>query len=703
MRHRAAGWVLLALTGLLSVPSLWIAATNPAPAVPVRTSLEAQTSLALVSMVVVITLTFSLVGAVIVSNRPGNGLGWLFTAGGVFVALVMLSFTYGYRAIAADPGSLPAGRFGAWLGDIMYVPVLGLFSVFLFLLFPDGHLRTRAHRRTAIVASIGIGLGTLGGILEPTLADYRGIATPLELEISPVVSWTFLALGFAMLLGTVAASITLLVRRLRRAIGQERDQLRILVFASVVASVMFLPSFVLPLFLDWFQTQAAWAIAGAGVLLVPVSVGVAILRHRLLDIDVVIRRTVIVALLGAFITAVYVAIVVGVGTLVGNRASPVLSAAAAALVALAFQPVLRRARRVANRLVYGERATPYEVLSALADRMGETYGVSDLLPRIARVVAEGTGARRTAVWLRVGEELRAAAVWPTGDAMPVVSVPGDRLPPLPTGHAVPVRHQGELLGALSLDKLAEEPLSSTEEKLLGDVASQSGLALRNVRLTEELRELVEELRASRQRLVKVQDQERRKLERDIHDGAQQQLIALQVKQRLAEQLAQSDPATAKELLRQLQTETSQALEELRDLARGIYPPLLADEGLPAALGAQARKAGMRVEVKWNEVGRFPQEVEATVYFCCLEALQNAAKYAEASAIRITLGTTDGELTFEVADDGQGFDPATGARGTGLQNMTDRLDAIGGSLQITSAPGDGTRVLGRIPIREVATA
>ncbi|HEX6331582.1 MAG TPA: ATP-binding protein, partial [Actinomycetota bacterium] len=135
----------------------------------------------------------------------------------------------------------------------------------------------------------------------------------------------------------------------------------------------------------------------------------------------------------------------------------------------------------------------------------------------------------------------------------------------------------------------------------------------------------------------------------------------------------------------------------------IYPPLLADQGLPAALRAQARKATLAADVRADGVGRYPQEVEATVYFCCLEALQNAGKYAGASSVRITLEAGDGAFTFEVADDGRGFDPSATARGSGLQNMSDRLEAIGGSLEIASAPGEGTRVRGRIPVGEAETA
>jgi signal transduction histidine kinase len=237
---------------------------------------------------------------------------------------------------------------------------------------------------------------------------------------------------------------------------------------------------------------------------------------------------------------------------------------------------------------------------------------------------------------------------------------------------------------------AADPMNPAKEKLVGDLAAQAGMVLRNVRL-------VEDLRMSRQRLVAAQDEERRRLERNIHDGAQQQLVALAVKARLAGQFAGRDPAKAAELLVQIEAETQTALEDLRDLARGIYPPLLADRGLVAAIEAQSRKGQLRVAVDAEDLGRFTADVEATVYFCTLEALQNVAKYAAADRTVIRLVRANGSLSFEVQDDGRGFDPDAVASGSGLQGMADRLAAVGGSLEIRSAPGQGTTVAGSVPV------
>jgi signal transduction histidine kinase len=434
----------------------------------------------------------------------------------------------------------------------------------------------------------------------------------------------------------------------------------------------------------------------------------------------VISRALVYAVLAALITAGYVGVVIGIGAIIGvgafsgSEQNVVLSLVAAAVVALAFQPLRERARRLANRLVYRNRATPYEVLSGFSDRMGGSVATEDLLPEMARILGEGTGATRAEAWLRVGDELRRAASWPQADddsGPQRAPISEGELPVFPgVDRAVAVRHQGELLGALTVTKPASEPLTSIEEKLLADLASQAGLVLRNARLTAELRERLDqitaqaeelrrtagELRASRQRLVRAQDEERRRLERNLHDGAQQQLVALAIKVRLVENLIDRDPDKARQMLSELQTDTSDALDNLRELARGIYPPLLADQGLAEALRSQARKSGLPVHVDAEGVGRFSQEAEAAVYFCVLEALQNVAKYSEASSVTIRLHSDDGLLSFAVSDDGRGFDRETIKPGSGLTNMSDRMAALGGLLTIDSAVGRGTVVSGQVP-------
>jgi signal transduction histidine kinase len=245
-------------------------------------------------------------------------------------------------------------------------------------------------------------------------------------------------------------------------------------------------------------------------------------------------------------------------------------------------------------------------------------------------------------------------------------------------------------------------VSPAEDKLLEHLASQAGLVLRNVRLTAELQATIDDLRASRRRLVRAQDDERQRIERNLHDGAQQQLVALTVQLTLLEDAAQ-DPGEVRQLAGELRSGLHEALDDLRALARGIYPPLLADQGLAAALRAQAGKAPLPVLVEADGIGRYRRDAEATAYFCILEALQNVAKYAQASRATVALTCPDGQLGFTVTDDGDGFDTAKATHGTGLQGMADRLAAVGGTLRIDSAPGRGTTVSGTLPVAEPAAA
>jgi signal transduction histidine kinase len=393
------------------------------------------------------------------------------------------------------------------------------------------------------------------------------------------------------------------------------------------------------------------------------------------------------------ITGTAIALFLGVGSLLTEAAPDETQAVGILMLVLgvSIRPLRRLAGRIADRIVYGGRSTPYEVLTEFSGRVGQSYSTDDVLPRMAQILAEATGASTTRIWLRVGNELRPEAAWPADAPRPgLIALEGDKVAAIGRGHVVEVRHQGELLGALTMDMPANDPLNPSKERLADDLASQAGLVLRNVRL-------IEELRASRQRLVAAQDDERRKIERNIHDGAQQQLVALAVKLRLADATVERDPPKAREMLAQLQIETNEALENLRDMARGIYPPMLADKGLAAALEAQARKSPVPVDVRAVDIGRYPPSVESTVYFCSLEALQNVAKYADAHRAEIRLAQANGHLTFDVIDDGRGFNPAETGYGTGLQGMADRLDAVGGSLEVQSRPGGGTRVTGRIDV------
>jgi signal transduction histidine kinase len=633
-----------------------------------------------------LVLGYGGVGALMASRRPGNAIGWLFCATATVFALSAFADEFVTRGLVT--GSMAFVIPIAWLQSWLFV--LALESIPLVLvLFPDGRPPSRRWRPLVwAIASLTV-LAVLGFVLSPNeleTPERFHLENPTAIEPLEPLADVFLTVGGIGSLVAALAALTALVLRFRRSSGDERQQIRWLAYVGIAALVLMVGTFATEsnVVVNNVLFFLLFIVLAIGV---PAAIGTAILKYGLYEIDLVIRRTIVYAALAAFVTVVYVSIVVGVGAAVGSRGNTILSAAAAAVVALAFQPARRRAQHLANRLVFGKRATPYEVLSTFSDRLADAYSVDDVLPRIARVLAEGTGAEEVTVWLRVDDRFRAAGSWPS-DA-PTTATDVDRLP----DPSFEVRHLGEALGAISVTMPANERITAAQEKLAAEVAAQAGLVLRNVRLVEELRE-------SRRRIVAAQDDRAKKLERNIHDGAQQQLVALRVKARLARQLAARDTAKTEEMLAQIEEDTQHALEDLRDLARGIYPPLLADKGLPAALAAQARKVPIPTQVAADGIDRFEPEVEATIYFCTLEALQNATKYAQASTVDVSLRQDDGVVEFTVADDGRGFDPGVTNLGTGLQGMVDRVEAIGGTIEIESATGAGTTVRGRIPATEM---
>ncbi len=680
-RHARWPWAALGVFFSFAIVGLILVAVN-------GESIAGQ-----IPYVIAFTL-FGVVGALLLSRLEGNRIGGLLLFGAAITGASFAASELATYLVAKGTTDGPVVIIASLISSIGWL--LGIFPVILFLplLFPDGHLPSRrwapfAWLCVAVLAFLAISL-ILGQQTLTGSTDAAAVANPFyvpaigRLEISDAV--------FSIsLIGLLVASVTSLVLRFRRSSGVERQQIKwvALALAFLVAS-FFLSTIASGIGLNADLVDTI--VSGLAFIALPVSVAIAILQYHLYDLDVVVKKALVAGALVLLVIGAYVAVVGLLGVVTSGNESSGSVFLVALLLGLAFRPVTRLARRLADRVVYGRRATPYEVLAEFSERVGESYATEDVLGRMAQILGQATGAASARVWLCVGAELRPAASWPS-DAGPAgdVAVADDALPELPGEAAVEVRDRGELLGALSVTMPPSDPMNPSKERLVRDLASQAGLVLRNVRL-------VEELRASQRRLVTAQDQERRRLERNIHDGAQQQLVALSVKTRLARDLTPRDPGKAAEMLTQIDAEIQTTLEDLRDLARGIYPPLLVDKGLGAALDAQARRSPVPTSVESDGIGRYPPEVEAAVYFSCLEALQNVAKYAEASSAIVTLAQSNGLLTFEVADDGRGFDPAATRTGTGLQGIADRLAALHGELSVRSEPGAGTRVRGRIEVR-----
>jgi len=662
------------------------------------------------------TVAYATLGALII-RRVRNPIGWLWLIAGVSLGLMALFSAYALLGITTHPGAVPAPRQVGAVGEWLFFPVVAVLACAL-LLFPTGALRSPRWRPVVVLNFLATGLLMIGYILVPrpvalpapggyTLTYQNPFGIPAvgsALTGTPIKDFDSLTLVSVPFLAAGALSLVL---RYRAGSGELRRQINWVALAGAAFALVQLVAIV-GIVADHGKqppiTNAAYAASAfIGLLGFPAAITVGILKYRLYEIDVIVNRAVVYGLVSAGLTAVYAGIVLGIGALAGQQGSPVLTIAAAVAVALLFHPARQWARRVANRLVYGERATPYQVLSDFAEDMTGQLDYDRAVDRMVAVLAGATGATRAEAWIRVGAELRPMTIWPGGSAppaaLPLAARPPDdgQLPAFEgVTRAVAVRHGNELLGALALRKPANEPLTAAEDKLLQHLASQAGLVFRNRRLTAELRATIAELTASRRRLVGAQDAERRRIERNLHDGAQQQLVALSIQLGLLEESA-GDPGSVRELAPQLKSAVQAALDDLRDLARGIYPPLLAEQGLAAALLGQVRKVPMPVSVEAEGIGRYPQDTESTVYFCALEALQNVAKYAAASQVTVGLSGVGGGLQFRVTDDGAGFDPGLTRKGTGLQGMADRLAALGGTLHVHSQPGHGTTVQGWLPV------
>jgi signal transduction histidine kinase len=627
------------------------------------------------------------VGGLIAARQPANRIGWLLVAIGVSASLLDIPRLYAGAAIYVYPG-LPGALWLYWVSQLIWILVFTQLLVLLPLWFPDGRLLSRRWSAVIGLAAVPVLLVFVASLDPSATAPLRN---PVGVRALAGVNNTLNSPAFTIfILATYALGISSLVVRYRRGGEQQRQQLKWL----LVAVVLLLVALVFQISFPALQNSPLIALAAA---FLPIAIGIAVLRYRLYDIDLIINKALVYGGLAAVITAVYVLVVVNIGALVGGSRRLWLSLLTTAVIALAFQPLRLWAQRLANRLVYGQRATPYEALSQFSEHLSETYSEEDILDRMTRILAQGTGARRAEAWVRAGQRLvLASSSPPPAEPLIPLTMKNGSLPEMQRDIVVPVSHGGELLGALAVDKKRGESLNAVEQKLVANLAGQAGLVLKNVGLNRELLARLDDLRASRQRLVTAQDEERRRIERNLHDGAQQHLIALKMKVGLAEGIAEPE-SKARPILAQLKHDADEAIDNLRELARGIYPPLLASDGLGAALRAHAGRLTVPVELELDGVPRQPREVESAIYFCCLEALQNVAKYAEASRVRVRVWTGDSSLAFKVEDDGRGFDPATAVRSSGLQNMRDRLEALGGSLEVRSTVGTGTTVQGRTPL------
>jgi signal transduction histidine kinase len=660
-------------------------------------------------LAVVLVVAWALAAVFVALQRPREPLAAVMALAAFVGAAALL----GAGLAGRDVATATVRDFGSGMRGVALalLPAVGLQLV---LGLPEGALVTRARRLWVLAVYAA------SAVVAVLLVNDRP-----DVDVTAIV----VVASFAAAVGVIG-----FVGRYRTAASvQERARLQWPAWGVVVAAAISLGAWVLHELLSWPDDLRTVVLATT--VLIPFALALGASERLAVRIDRLLVHTITMAGLAAMVAASYLLIVLGLGrspngdekTLLG------LSMLAAAIAALLWIPVRERLTEFATRRVYGERHAPDEVIRTFGSRLTRALPLDELLLQLAESLKKTMSLSVAEVWTRgaTGHLERSVSVPDRGPASmtlgseeeTVVARAGVSgvawasiwLPQIITAddevlRVAPITNSGELLGMIIVRRpQGAVHFDENDDQALTELARQVGLALHNVRLDsalqeslDEVRRQADELRASRARIVEAGDAQRRRIERDLHDGAQQHLVALAVSVNLARQIADSDPESAKAMLEQIGSDLQEAVQELRNLAHGIYPPLLMDRGLAEALSAAAGRAALPTGVEADGIGRYPQQVEAAVYFCCLEALQNAAKHAgEGSEAMVRVWEDDGSLLFEVRDDGAGFDLASRAHeGHGFVNMGDRVGAIGGTLSVESAPGQGTTIRGRIPLADV---
>jgi len=669
--HRiwAAAMLLQLALGVTGLPAYYLQLRSPPEAV--RTSL-AQFGLStgfyaayLTTVVGLFSLGCFAVAAVVAWRKPRDAMALL-----VSLLLATMGAVNAPNADALEK-----------LHPILVVPVeLSVFLLisslvcFLFL-FPDGRWVPRRAR-----APVGIWLAVM-------------LASMLHsgLHRSEPPEWFFV-----MFFGGFGAGVAAQIFRYTRTSNRvQRQQAKCVVFGVVAALAgqlvfAYLPAFFPPSLSPSGFHATPYDLAGVtGVtcayFLIPLSIGLAILRYRLWDIDLIINRALVYGALTAATVAVYALVVAGLGTLLQVRGAPLLSLLGAGTVAVLFAPLRDRLQRGVNRLMYGERGDPYQVLARLGRQLEGALAPDAVLSTVAHTVKDALKLPYVAVALREGDRFTISAAAGTPATDPI---------------SLPLVHQGETVGQLVLGPRAgERSLSILDQRLLDDLARQAGVAAHAVRLTAELRSSNEELRAARGRLVTAREEERRRLRRDLHDGLGPQLAGFTLRLDTARNLLRRDPDAADTLLGGLSARAQAAVDDIRRLVYALRPPALDDLGLVDALrqhAAQYAPIGLCVAVEAPAaLPPLPAAAEVAVYRIVQEALANVARHSAATRCAVRIWLQD-RLCIEIADDGRGIAEGRQA-GIGLTSMRERAEELGGTCVIESVPGSGTIVRVQLPL------
>jgi signal transduction histidine kinase len=577
--------------------------------------------------------------------------------------------------------------------------------VALFAVLPDGRYRGTYERWVVrLVLLLAIAAPPVALVTMPVVPTGEFVwARPVIASPFYLPSLATLAPSVAGLINarlfTFAIAVLLLAVRYRWLSTMERLQVRwVLLTGSLLPTVIALASlsglsFPRP-FVDWMFVLSIGAI--------PFGILLSIVQYRLLDVDRVARRLLVYALLWGAIGLAYVGMAALVGILTGQHLPLWGAVLLTVLAAVTFQPVRSRLERLINRLLFGQPADGYETIRSLGTALERAGDMEEVGTTLAVTVRRGLGAR----WVRV-------RLFSEGDPTLGCTIGSDGMDEPEAAEAelaVPIPHRGEVIGAIECGPRVTRNYGLEDRQLLATIGRQAAWAIRSANLNSELSQRLEQLESqtqdlaeSRARLVNAADQERRRIERNIHDGAQQQLVALMAKLGRARDQTNRRPNSAGAILDELQDDTARLLDDLRELAQGIHPAVLSDAGLLEAINAQADRLPITVTVT-SEPGfhfaRFPDHIEGAAYFIVCEGLANAVKHSGANSVRIRLGWRDQALSIDVADDGHGFDGGL-STGTGLRGLRDRAAALGGTFQVDSRAGLGTRLLASLPAAKPA--
>ncbi len=588
------------------------------------------------------------VAYLVTTRQPANPLGWLMLAFAGGIALGAL----------ADAGAVHGNARVTWLSGFGE-PAFWFFTVFFFVLFPSGRLPSRRWRPVVWIAVVAIAVRTLSGLFAPGPMHATVLDNPFGLA-SLAALRPASEIASAVLVALSGASVVSVVLRWRSATGDLRQQLNWLAAAAVVLGLL-LPVVVFSTSLGVPLDVIGALMAGLILVIFPGAIGMALLRHRAFAIDLVLRRTVVFA--AAWLVIGLAA--AGLTALLGrsDRLAQVgLAAAAVAGVVVGVAPARERVAGTIERWVFGSTRNPYTVVARFSARLNGTDS-ADVAAQLVRSVQRGLGLR----WARVHL---------AGDQPAIAGPAADDV-----ALAVPIDYGGVRFGVIDCGPKIHGIFSDRDAELLHTLAGHTALTLANARLAV--------------RVVQAQEAERRRIERNLHDGVQQQVVALVSGLGLALEQAPGESDRLRGTLGTLRSDAVSLLRDLRELAGGIHPSLLTDGGLVAALAE--RCGGLATVAVHAEVGkaRYADEIEGAAYFVVMEALANALKYAGASGVTITLRESAGRLEIEVADSGSGFDPEL-TRLRGLAALADRVAALGGTFEVVSGLGRGTAVRARVP-------